>query len=210
MFRHPFTEVLQNPGFEGTVLRLGGMGGRVSQRSDKAQQTFTDHLWRQSIGIHLERIFGVGPVGVDKRATDMLSQATSQQALNQGPDLGLTEMQEVPGHIKGKPVHLIGPTETSRLLLFLEQPIRHAGHVISRAQTGQTGTDDDDHGSLRAGSGAGSRRSMVCAGRDISMRLSQTAAMTNSVIVAPTRTSAGFIGITIIPSASPPRTNATP
>src|SRR5712692_5896718 len=178
----------------------------MCERSDEAQQTFSNHLWRQPIGVHLERVFRVCPVRVDKGPPIVFLELADQQAFDQRPDLRLTEVQEVASYIEGKPVHLIGPAEPACFLLLFHHAIEMVSQVIGRAEPRQASPDDKDHGVLSA---AGSRRSALFACLDMSIRLSQNATTIARTIVVPMRPSAVKKDTNIESTPMPPTSSAT-
>src|SRR6185436_11049944 len=88
-------------------------------------------------------------------------QAAGQERFDQGFDLGLAKMQEMPGHVEGKAVHLVGAAEASGLALALEEPVRKAIQVIGGAQSGEAGADDGDHDRTRSSRISGGTTSTV-------------------------------------------------
>src|SRR5206468_12238117 len=111
----------------------------------------------------------------------MFREAADEETLNQGLDLGLAKVQEVPGHIEGKPVHVIGAAEPARFLLLLHHATGTVSQVVRRAEPGQAGPVDEDHRVLLADSAAGRRWRIFCEEFDILTCLSQTAVTTANV-----------------------------
>src|SRR5439155_20600834 len=108
----------------------------------------------------------------------MFREAADEETLNQGLDLGLAKVQEVPGHIEGKPVHVIVAAEPARFLLLLHHATGTVSQVVRRAEPGQAGPDDEDHRVLLADSAAGRRSRSFSGDFDILIRLSATAVAT--------------------------------
>src|SRR5439155_884723 len=193
--------VVQDPGLEGAILRPGRR--RFRERGDEAQQALADDFRREPVGVDLEWVLRVGPVRVDEGAADMLLQPAGQQPLHEGLDRGLAEVEEMARHVEGETVLLIGPAEATRFLLLLDHSIGPVPQVIGGAEPGQAGADDQDHGTLRADSGAGGNTAPFT-GLEISMRLSKTAATTARNSATPAMTSAVAAATNSIARAAPP------
>ena len=146
MLRDTGTKGLQNP-----VLKVFRTTIGVSVHAlDETDNAFLDYLWRQTIGIGLERIRSCGFLRINRGKALVGCEGIWKNAGNEFFGVRVLQMNEVACAIEGKTILPERTAESADDGFLFEDNRLVFQQVVARAQTGEASADDDDllHGRM--------------------------------------------------------------